>query len=120
MEGQEKKMERFMSSCYDPIYLTERLKQDESGALIVDRTCVDNLAKFIVTLNIDYRWDYSTDPFSTTVYLEYDKGVLYGGVFDEARHTALNRVAIASTTTKTPYIYQRQDMNKMKKKLKSS
>lgn len=108
----------FMSSCYDPMYLTEHLKRDESGALIVDRLSLDSFAKFIVTLNVDYKWDYSTNPFSTSVYFEYSKGVVYGGVFDELRHIALNRVAIASTTTKTPYIYQMQDIKTMKDRLK--
>lgn len=110
----------FMSSCYDPMYLTERLKRDESGVLIVDRSGVDCFAKFIVTLNVDYKWDYSTDPFSTSVYFEYNKGVVYGGVYDERRHIALNRIAIASTTTKTPYIYQVQDIRTLKDRLKNS
>ena len=96
---------------YNPTRLLGYLKLADDGSVIVDRELaissgVDRL-KFACILERDYGWNF-LDFDHSTIYLEADGDVVYGGVYDlRGGKRREKRVVATGPDKKTPwYAYQ--------------
>lgn len=77
-------------------------------------------ALFCAALNNIFRWDYTTDLKTTTIFFEVGERIIYAGVYDENEHRQITRVSIATvkgSNLSALYTYTEETFVKIQKKL---
>lgn len=77
-------------------------------------------ALFCTALNNTFRWDYTTDFKTTTVFFEVGERIIYAGAYDENEGRKITRVPIATvkgSNLSALYTYPEETFAEIQKKL---
>ena len=111
---------------FNPKNLCNFLIKAADGVVIVDRAKAiknsEDERLFVVTMNADYRWDYSCHEYST-VYLQIDGEEIVGGIYNTKTHEKTTQRKIASSfsgSVARQYVYSATTMKKMREQINNA